>query len=229
MNVLLLILKILGYALLALLGLLLIILLIVLFVPIRYEGRFKEKDAFGADFRLQWFFRFLYVRMKRGCFGNENVLRAFWAYDIPKGEGILELLQKVWKRIRIRVYRILSLLDSGDERAKAGAELFFRELVWIIRGVLPDRLTGDMRYGFGRPDHTGYLTAVLAAAYPVHPDFLITPDFQGKAFELDATVHGRIRIHRVVLHFLKIVLNRDVLYILKMTAENKLKEVAHGS
>ena len=138
-DVLLLILKILGIVLLSILGLILLVILIVLFVPVRYQVWFRKGEDLAYDVRLRWFLRFLNVRYKKD--GDEEIqrLRVLWFYDVPKGEGILALLRKIWKVIGRFVLRTWQLAEE-DERVSSSVRKFFLEILRIIRYILPRKL-----------------------------------------------------------------------------------------
>ena len=162
-EVLLLILKILGFVLLGILGLVLLIVLIVLFVPVRYQVWLRKKDDLAYDLKARWFLRFLNVRYLKN--GEEEIqrLRVFWFYDIPKGEGLLALLKKIWKVIGRFVLRTWQLAET-DERISSTVKKFFLEILRIIRYILPKKISGELEYGLGSPDRTVSRVSVHGAS-----------------------------------------------------------------
>ena len=227
-EVLLVILKILGIVLLCILGLVLLIILIVLFVPVRYQVWFRKKDDMAYDIKARWFLRFLNVRYLLDGDREIQRLRVFWFYDIPKGEGILALLKKIWKIIGRFVLRTWQLTEE-DDRVSAAVRLFFLELLRIIRYILPKKLCGTLEYGLGSPDKTGMSLAFLSMALPVHPHFEVTPDFYESRFETELSLDRRIFICVVLWHILKILFGKNVLYTIKTVSRANKKEKTNGT
>ena len=227
-NVLLLILKILGIVVLAVLGLILLIILIVLFVPVRYQVFFRKGEDLAYDIRARWFLRFLNVRYKKD--GDEEIqrLRVLWFYDIPKGEGILALLKKIWKVIGRFVLRTWQFAEE-DPRVSSTVRKFFLEILKIIRYILPHRIFGSLTYGLGSPDRTGMSLAVLSMVIPVHPDFEVTPDFYESRFEGEVSLDRRIFICVAVWHLLKIVFFRNTFYTVRKVNRANRKEKTNGT
>ena len=227
-EVLLVILKILGIVLLCILGLVLLIVLIVLFVPVRYKVWFRKKDDIAYDLIARWFLRFLNVRYLKDGEKEIQRLRVFWFYDVPKGEGILALLKKIWKIIGKFVLRTWQLSED-DERVSSAIRLFFLEIIRIIRYILPKKLCGTLEYGLGSPDKTGKSLAVLSVLLPVHPHFEVTPDFFESRLEADVSLDRRIFICVVLWHILKIVFGKNVLYTVKTVLRANKKEKKNGT
>ncbi len=227
-EVLLVILKILGFVLLGILGLIFLVILIVLFSPVRYQLWLRKKEDLAYDVKARWFLRFLNVRYLKK--GDEEIqrLRVFWFYDIPKGEGILALLKKIWKIIGSFVLRTWQLSED-DDRVAAAIRLFFLEILRIIRYILPKKLTGSLEYGLGSPDKTGMSLAVLSMVLPVHPHFEVIPDFYESRFEGELSLGRHIFICVVLWHILKIVFGKNVLYTVKTVLRANKKEKKNGT
>ncbi len=227
-EVLLLILKILGIVLLAILGLVLLIILIVLFAPVRYRVWFRKGESLSYDIIARWFLRFLNVRYLKDGEKEIERLKVFWFYNVPKGEGILALLKKIWKVIRRFVLRTWQFMEE-DERVSAAVRKFFLEILRIIRYILPKKLAGSVEYGLGSPDRTGMSLAVLSMIVPVHPDFEVTPDFYESRFEGEVALDRRIFIIVVVSHLVRILVNRNVVYTVRKVLRANKKEKKNGT
>ena len=227
-EILFLILKILGIVLLVLLGLVLLIILIVLFVPVRYQVWFRKEDAIAYDIRLRWFLRFVNIRYRQ--VGEEKIeqMRILWFYDVPKGEGILALLRKIWKIIGRFVLRTWQLTET-DSRVSAAVRKFFLEILRIIAYILPHSISGELTYGLGSPDKTGMSLAVLSMILPVHPRFEVTPDFYESRLEGEASLDRRIFICVVLSHILRILVNRNVIHTFRTVLKANKKEKKNGS
>ena len=222
------ILKILGFVLLGILGLILLVILIVLFSPVRYQLWLRKKDDLAYDIKARWFLRFLNVRYLKKGEEDIQILRVFWFYDVPKGEGILALLKKIWKIIGRFVLRTWQLSED-DDRVRSAIRLFFLEILRIIRYILPKKLEGSVEYGLGSPDRTGMSLAVLSMVLPVHPHFDVTPDFYESRFEGELSLGRHIFICVVLWHILKIVFGKNVLYTVKTVLRANKKEKKNGT
>lgn len=87
---------------------------------------------------------------------------------------------------------------------------FGRELPPLLRHLLPKRIRGYLNFGFEDPAVTGKALGGLAMLLGLTDQLKIIPDFQEKKLEADITAKGRIILLTLVIHVLKLVLNKDV-------------------
>lgn len=82
-----------------------------------------------------------------------------------------------------------------DEENRRTFRLVKKQLVKVVRHVMPVRLEGEVTFGFDDPYRTGQLLSAAALLYPVYRDRIrITPVFDREVLEGELKLEGRIRL-----------------------------------
>lgn len=116
-------------------------------------------------------------------------------------------LEKLARELRGRISRagakIRSALEKKDqimaflrdEENRRTFRLVKKQLVKVVRHVMPVRLEGEVTFGFDDPYRTGQLLSAAALLYPVYRDRIrITPVFDREVLEGELKLEGRIRL-----------------------------------
>ena len=116
-------------------------------------------------------------------------------------------LEKLAKGLRGRISRagakIRSALEKKDqimaflrdEENRRTFRLVKKQLVKVVRHVMPVRLEGEVTFGFDDPYRTGQLLSAAALLYPVYRDRIrVTPVFDREVLEGELKLEGRIRL-----------------------------------
>ena len=116
-------------------------------------------------------------------------------------------LEKLAKGLRGRISRagakIRSALEKKDqimaflrdEENRRTFRLVKKQLVKVVRHVMPARLEGEVTFGFDDPYRTGQLLSAAALLYPVYRDRIrVTPVFDREVLEGELKLEGRIRL-----------------------------------
>lgn len=116
-------------------------------------------------------------------------------------------LEKLAKGLRGRISRagakIRSALEKKDqimaflrdEENRRTFRLVKKQLVKVVRHVMPARLEGEVTFGFDDPYRTGQLLSAAALLYPVYRDRIrVTPVFDREVLEGQLKLEGRIRL-----------------------------------
>ena len=116
-------------------------------------------------------------------------------------------LEKLAKGLRGRISRagakIRSALEKKDqimaflrdEENRRTFRLVKKQLVKVVRQVMPVRLEGEVTFGFDDPYRTGQLLSAAALLYPVYRDRIrVTPVFDREVLEGELKLEGRIRL-----------------------------------
>jgi len=126
-----------------------------------------------------------------------------------KIKGVIEKLKAVFALIE----KWMDFLD--DDRTQKAIALALKEVGGILKGILPKKVKGYVRFGHDDPSKTGQQLAYLAAAYPLYGKNLdIYPDFEKKALEGDIELKGRIFLATIVWAGLKLILNKNIKYVI---------------
>ena len=134
---------------------------------------------------------------------------------LQKVGAALKKLKKKLDAVKAKVMHYVRFLE--DERTKKAIALALKELGKILKGLLPKKGKGYVRYGTGDPYETGKAFAIVAAAY--YPLFgnqvQVIPDFEEKRMEGNVELKGRLYLAAIAWAGIKIILNRNIRYCIK--------------
>lgn len=105
---------------------------------------------------------------------------------------------------------------ATDERSLNAVDHVLKIVFQILRHILPHKLSGKLTYGMESPADTGKILGWITATVPIHKNNIeITPDFNEKVFDTDMKIKGRIFIGYIILAAFRLILNRNVIYVLR--------------
>ena len=151
------------------------------------------------------------------------------ATDDAKDSGIAERIWALWEKIIYTIRQICdkirkifeslnyytALLEEEDTKL-----LFSHVLVrskQILKSVRPRKISGEIRFGTGAPDTTGYGMALYGIVSPyLGQNFTVTPDFEEKVLEGKLKMKGHIILAVLVYHGLRVILDHRLRYFIKM-------------
>ena len=89
-------------------------------------------------------------------------------------------------------------------------------LIRFLKHVLPGKLEGNIAFGTGNPEYTGYITGIAAVFYPKYGEhFSLYPDFERKMFEAKCRGRGRIRPGYMLVLVVSILKEKSVRTMVK--------------
>ena len=163
------------------------------------KGRSENADASGQE-----------TAEKKQSFGER----------IKGLEEKLESAQDKLDDIRDNLEYYLDLL--GQARTQEALKTVTGQLLRMLRHILPTRLAVHAIIGIPDPAAMGQLMAVQGMLYPVlHQKVWIEPEFEQKRMEGTFTAQGRIRLVTLLFCALRIILKRDVIYLIKRLRRKK--------
>lgn len=112
------------------------------------------------------------------------------------------------KRINQRKNNLVAFLREED--TKVAWKIGKKELIKLVKYILPTRLKLYMKFGFEDPSNTGKLLGIIYMFYGFTKKFQIYPDFENVVFEGETTFKGRIRVIRLLVVFLKLWRNEPI-------------------
>ncbi|MDD5999103.1 MAG: DUF2953 domain-containing protein [Lachnospiraceae bacterium] len=99
------------------------------------------------------------------------------------------------------------------EVVKADVKGYIKQFFYIVK---PQRLEGEVHFGFEDPAATGELLGVLACILPLYQNYLmIHPDFEKACFDGNLRGKGKIYLGAVLILLLKIVWNKNLIKVTK--------------
>lgn len=132
-------------------------------------------------------------------------------------ERIKEKIQNLGEKIsEIRGKADKVLRELEKEENQRTLKLIIRQLIKLLRHVLPRKAEGKVTFGFEDPAVTGEVLAACAFVWPAFDGNLdITPDFDQKIILADAKFRGRIRIGTVLVIAGRLFLDKNFRYWFK--------------
>ena len=89
-------------------------------------------------------------------------------------------------------------------------------LIHFLKHALPGKLEGNIAFGTGNPEYTGYITGIAAVFYPKYGEhFSLYPDFERKMFEAKCRGRGRIRLGYMLVLAVSILKEKSVRTMIK--------------
>ena len=115
------------------------------------------------------------------------------------------------------------------EKTLAAIRLVLREAKGLVRHVLPTRMYGDLAFGFEDPSLTGRLTGLLAMTIPFHKNKVaVRPSFECRSFVGgDVTVKGRIYGAAFAAAAIRILINRNIHFVIRKIRNRNKQEKIH--
>ena len=132
-------------------------------------------------------------------------------------EGKLELLQKKKEELN---EKLEDLKDKKDfifyERTQNAIHHVLSMVMKMLKHILPSKLSGEVELGLKSPADTGQVIAIASMLMPLHKNKVrIIPDFENEHIDADVKLKNWIFLIVVLVLALRIILNKDVLYVLK--------------
>lgn len=143
------------------------------------------------------------IRGQKSWFGRIlEKLSDIWKSILKTAQNTLEVLKSIpqrigafWKKLK-KIFQkagdFIGLLRS--ELVKTVFSHFGRHLKYLWKHLRPDRIQGELRYGFSDPAVTGQLTGILYLLLPGNCYTVrLEPDFENVIYEGEIHIHGHIR------------------------------------
>lgn len=131
--------------------------------------------------------------------------------------SIYDKIKNIWENISYYI----ELLHEEETR-QLFSHVIFR-LGKILKNVRPRCIRGQVLFGTGAPDTTGYAYGVYGMLSPLLGDrLLLTPDFTRAVLEGDLYIAGHITVFTVLWNVLKVLLDKKLRgFVKKMKAGRK--------
>ncbi len=111
-----------------------------------------------------------------------------------------------------------------DERTRKAEKLVFHYVKGILKRAFPKDLKGEITYGMEDPYQTGVICAATSAILPFRKtNLMLNPDFTGKTLRGDLDISGSIRLYYVAFAAVRILLDRNVRFVVNHFKQPKEK------
>ncbi|MDO4616689.1 MAG: DUF2953 domain-containing protein [Lachnospiraceae bacterium] len=134
-------------------------------------------------------------------------------------EKVLAGIRSRWEKLSSAGSRVKAVTEQGKRlqrflQSNLFKEVFAltkKELLAVIRHILPRSVKGNLEFGTDDPGTTGQILAGIAAVYPILPgNLVVNPDFEKTVLNCNLSVKGRIRLSVLAYHGCRLLLNRQV-------------------
>ena len=220
MQIVLSILQFLGWTLLVIAVVVPLLFLVILFHPVRYLVNIHWLDEQWAKFQVHWFFKLIRAKVSYGDDLIYAEIHLFWkkitvSYDLtetkekdagekksakkaePKetsNESIILKIKGMIKRIKAAYPRVKKIFQ--DEKNKEAVLHMKKEIIYLLKVILPKKSKIDLVFSTGAPDTTGQVFGILACFPAMYQDgWRILPDFESGELYFKGTIHGKGRIY----------------------------------
>ena len=234
MQIVLSILQFLGWSLLAVILILILAVLIILFHPVRYLVNIHWLDEQWAKFQAHWCFHLirakfsyrddlvygeLYLFGKKKTFSLDLTEKKEESDDSEikekkaketSNEGIISKIKGMIERIKESYPKVKKIIT--DEKNKEAVAHLKRELVYLLKVLLPKKSKIDAVFSTGSPDTTGQAFGILACFPAVYQkNWKIIPDFESDELYLKGTIWGKGRIYgyEIIGIILRIIFDKN--------------------
>jgi len=148
-----------------------------------------------------------------------------------KPAKLFDSVKRFWKKLTEIPQKLRQLAESGkaafekisdwvsflfSDTVKAVIHHFKEHLLYLWRHLKPDRIQGELWYGFDDPSLTGQLTGLFYMLLPVgRYEIRLQPDFENTLYEGELHIKGHIRICHLARVGWKVFRDKEFRKILK--------------
>ena len=129
----------------------------------------------------------------------------------------IDRFKRKTKNTRDKFAEYKKLYES--KRFKKTFAFLKKEVIKLLKHVLPRKCKGHVKFGFEEPDKTGKVYGYVAMLYGISgkrlKKFDVIPEFERKIFEANVDIKGHIRLIHVLIVTIKVLLNRNIWIIKK--------------
>lgn len=136
-------------------------------------------------------------------------------------KGILQKCRDLWNKgvhIREKLAKWLEVLQR--ERTKIAVGKAKRQIVRLLKQILPRKWNAYVEFGFDDPAVTGQILGyywMLIGVWGGH--FICVPDFEHKVFSGNIEAKGRIQVFQLIYASYQFMFDKDLVYLRKLGSE----------
>lgn len=133
---------------------------------------------------------------------------------VEKAKTIYNSLTGKYAAAQEKVSLVRDFLGNAENQNTI--RLIWRQIVKIIKHILPTKLRGRVKFGFDDPATTGQILTYISPFYGVYAKtFTIEPVFDEKVMEGELHLKGRIRLGTLLWYVVRVLLNKNFRNLLK--------------
>ncbi|MDE7043835.1 MAG: DUF2953 domain-containing protein [Acetatifactor sp.] len=147
---------------------------------------------------------------------DSRILKKFKKIKYPIC-SIYDKIKNIWENISYYI----ELLQEKETKLLFSHVIFRLGKIW--KGIRPRHIRGQILFGTGSPDTTGYAYGVYGMLSPLLGSSLsVTPDFTGAVLEGDIFISGHITIFTILWNVLRVLADKNLRrFVRKMKAGRK--------
>lgn len=138
-----------------------------------------------------------------------------------KADEFIHALKRSFDEIKKSKEKLSRLKDLWtDERFDGAKALFFKNILRLIKSILPKKGKAHLSYGALDPFKTGNMANMYLLFSPILSEWLdFEPVFNRETLSADVDIKGKIRLFTVAIVGIKIFFNRKLRYLYKKSRE----------
>lgn len=135
--------------------------------------------------------------------------------------GILEKIRKVYQNLSEKYTAGQDKIEMvrtffSDTENQNTLRLLWRQILKLLKHVLPRKIKGRVRFGFDDPATTGQILTYISPFYGMYARTLsIEPVFEEKALEGELHIKGHIRVGTLLWIVIRVILNKNFRTLVK--------------
>lgn len=143
---------------------------------------------------------------------------------LAKYEKIKYTIQKIYDKIK-HIWENISFYKNllQDEQTKGLIKHAFSRIGRILKSIRPRKLKGDILFGTGSPDTTGYAFGLYGMFIPLYGKYMnVTPDFTQAILEGELYVAGHITVFQLLWHSLRLLMDKRLRLLIHRIKTHKI-------
>lgn len=135
---------------------------------------------------------------------------------VSKKESVLDKIEYKYKKIRDKLCEIARKKEKAmgfltNEIHQAAFLKVISELKRLLLRLRPQKIMGEIEFGFDDPAWTGQVLAGISILYPYFADcFQVIPDFEEKKLRGQLEIKGKISAKNFAVLGLRVILDKNV-------------------
>lgn len=133
---------------------------------------------------------------------------------ITKIQSICNGISGKYAAVQTKINMVRDFLGNAENQKTF--RLIWRQILKLIKHILPKKMNGRVKFGFDDPATTGQILTYISPFYGVYAKSVaVEPVFDEKIMEGDLHIKGRIRVGTLIWIVVRVILNKNFRVLLK--------------
>ena len=133
---------------------------------------------------------------------------------ITKIQSICNGISGKYAAVQTKIDMVRDFLGNAENQKTI--RLIQKQILKLIKHILPRKMNGRVKFGFDDPATTGQILTYISPFYGVYAKSVaIEPVFDEKVMEGDLHIKGRVRVGTLIWIVVRVILNKNFRVLLK--------------